>query len=505
METVLEARNICKSFIGVQALKDVSVKLRSGEIHCLAGENGCGKSTLVKNISGVYEPDSGEIVINGHSYRALTTEQAMKEGVQVIYQDLSLFGHLTVAENIAIGRMKSEKKKIVSWREMYKIAKEQLDKVGVQMELDRPVGEISMAGKQITAICRALAQDARVLFMDEPTTALTKKEVDRLLHIMVELKKKGLAIVFISHKLDEVFSVADTITIFRNGEKAGDFKSRELDKKSLSYYMTGRAVEYPRYRRTFGEDRAVLEINGLTRKGQYEDISLRVRPGDIVGLTGLLGSGRTELALSLFGLNPVTAGTIKIDGREVKLNSPMTAKKSGIALLPEDRFRQGLFMNREVRENISSAIVDTLSDKGILNHEKERETAEKYVEQLKVRTPSVETVIGTLSGGNQQKVVIGKWTATKPKVFIMDTPTVGIDIGSKAEIYEQIHRFAREGMAVIFISDEIQEIMANCNRVMVLKEGKIACMLEEEDLNDQAEETIERLVGSDTNVEEDKV
>lgn len=502
MTAILEARNINKSFVGVQALKDISISIKSGEIHCLAGENGCGKSTLVKNFSGVYTPDSGEIVLNGKSYDALSPIQAMEAGIQVIYQDLSLFQHLTVAENIAIGKLKNEKTKIVNWSRMKEIARQQLKKIGVELNLDQPIDEISMANKQIVAICRALAQDCKILFMDEPTTALTKTEVDRLLHIMVELKKKGMAIVFISHKLDEVFSVADTITIFRNGEKIGDFKSSELDKKSLSYYMTGREVEYPRYVRTVQENTPVMEIEHLSRKGQFQDISLVIRPGDIIGLTGLLGSGRTELALSLFGLNPYDEGCIKIDGKECRITSPSVAKKNGIALLPEDRFTQGLFMSRSIRENVTSAMIELISKNLKLDEQEEKNIANKYVKELKVRTPSIETIIGTLSGGNQQKVVIGKWIATKPRVFIMDTPTVGIDIGSKAEIYEQIHKFASKGMAIIFISDEIPEIVANCNRIMVLADGRCACMLEEEDLQKGAEEIITQYVGQKNKSEE---
>lgn len=495
MKTILEAKNISKSFVGVQALKNINIEIKMGEIHCLAGENGCGKSTLVKCFAGVYTPDLGEIIINGKTYRALTPVQAMQEGIQVIYQDLSLFQHLNVAENIAIGRLKTESKKLINWKYVKTIAEEQLKKIGVSLELDQKIEELSMANKQIVAICRALAQNCKILFMDEPTTALTNAEVERLLKIMIELKKNGMAIVFISHKLDEVFSVADNITIFRNGEKIGDFKSSELDKKSLSYYMTGREVEYPRYIRNEADDTPILEIENLTRKNQFKNISFSVRKGDIIGLTGLLGSGRTELALSLFGLNPSDSGIIKINGRECRITSPTVAKENGIALLPEDRFTQGLFMNREIKENTSSAMIEKLVYRFVMDKKREKEIAEQYIEELKVRTPSIETIIGTLSGGNQQKVVIGKWIATTPKLFIMDTPTVGIDIGSKAEIYEQIHKFAAEGMAIIFISDEIPEIIANCNRVIVLKEGECSGILEEEDLKEDVEKKLANLIG----------
>ena len=497
MEPILSASNISKSFIGVRALNNIDITINAGEIHCLAGENGCGKSTLVKCISGVYTPDEGTIQIEGQTCGSMTPIEAMNHGIQVIYQDLSLFQHMTVAENIAISKLKFENTKIINWKTIKAIAKEQLDKIGVTMDLDETVGEISMANKQMVAICRALAQNAKILFMDEPTTALTKTEVSHLMKVMLELKKKGLAIVFISHKLDEVFEVADKITIFRNGNKIGDFNSSDLDEKSLSYYMTGREIEYPRYHRTYKDNTPILSVEHLTRKGQYEDMSLTVRPGDIIGLTGLLRSGRTELAMSLFGLNKTQAGVIKVNGKEVDINSPMVAKKYGIALLPEDRSREGLFIERKIKENISAPIIDTICKKGIVNRKKENEIAEKYVEELKVRTPSIETVVGTLSGGNQQKVVISKWIATSPKVFIMDTPTVGIDIGSKAEIYEQIHKFADEGMAIILISDEIQEVMANCNRVLVMAHGKCVVELSEEDLMQEgADKHLAEIIGN---------
>ncbi len=484
MEPILSVNNLSKSFVGVRALNHIDLTINAGEIHCLAGENGCGKSTLVKCISGVYTADKGVIRIEGKEYKSLSPIEAIDKGIQVIYQDLSLFQHMTVAENIAISKLKSDKNKIVNWKKIKSIAQEQLDKIGVKMNLDETIGETSMANRQLVAICRALSQNAKILIMDEPTTALTKTEVDRLMQIMMDLKKKGLAIVFISHKLDEVFIVADTITIFRNGNKIGDFRSKDLDEKRLAFYMTGREIEYPRYHRTCKEDTPILEIENLTRKGQYEEINLTIRPGDIIGLTGLLGSGRTELAMSLFGLNKIQSGSIKVNGNQIDIKSPMEANQCGIALLPEDRFNQGLFVERKITENVSSALIDTICKRGMLNKKEESKIAKKYVEELKVRTPSIETVVGTLSGGNQQKVVIGKWTATNPKIFIMDTPTVGIDIGSKAEIYEQIHRFADNGMAIILISDEIQEILANCNMVLVLANGKCVRKFEEDELEE---------------------
>lgn len=482
-DVILRAQHINKAFIGVQALSDVSVDIRSGEILCLVGENGSGKSTFVKTVSGVYQPDSGEILVNGESFRHLSPQQAIRLGIQVIYQDLSLFGHMTVAENIAINRIRQEGRKIIDWREVVRIAREQTERIGVSLDLNATIMETSMANRQLTAICRALAQDAKVLFMDEPTTALTRQEVAHLLKVVGELKAAGLAIVFISHKLDEVFQVADKITIFRDGRKIGDFLSAELNPKKLAFYMTGREVEYPRYARQKVDDAPLLEVRHLTKAGNFEDISFTVRRGDIFGLTGLLGSGRTELALSLFGLNPPDSGEVLFEGRRVEIHSPSAAKRIGIALLPEDRSTQGMFRDRSVRENLSSAMVQEIARRmGILDQMRERSLAEDSVKRLRVRTPSVETPIGSLSGGNQQKTIVAKWANRAPKVFIMDTPTVGVDIGSKEEIYELIQSFAREGMAILMITDEMEELLANCNRVMIMAAHRQVVILDEEAL-----------------------
>lgn len=492
-------KNVSKAFIGVQALSDIDLTIHEGEILCLVGENGSGKSTLVKIIAGVHSPDKGEIIFGDKTYSFLTPRTAIEEGVQVIYQDLSLFPHMTVAENIAINKSMHDHRRLVDWREVRRIAREQLAKIGVEMDLDAPVGELSIGNQQIAAICRALALDAKVIFMDEPTTALTKKEVERLLSIVMGLREKGMAVVFISHKLDEVMEIADKITILRDGKKVGDFKSTELDEESIIRHMTGKDVTYNKYKRKTADDTVLLQIRDLTKKGHYENITFDVRRGDILGLAGLLGAGRRELALSLFGLNPPDSGEILFEGKPVVIDSPATAKDLGIGFLPEDRYTQGLFLSKDVMQNVSSAILDDISGFAkVVNEDAEKRLAEDSVRTLRIRTSSIKTIVKTLSGGNQQKAVIGKWMAIQPKLFILNSPTVGIDVGAKSEIYERIQGYASEGMALIYISDEITQIVNNCNRVLVMSNGKCVEILEEEDLqHPDVERHIEELISQD--------
>jgi simple sugar transport system ATP-binding protein len=436
------------------------------EIHCLVGENGSGKSTLVKVISGVHEPDSGEIILNGNKYTKMTVINSIHEGVQVIYQDLSLFPHMSVAENIATNKLIGENKKIINWRQVNAIAEEQLAKINISLDLKSPVEKLSIANMQIVAICRALSLDAKILFMDEPTTALTKKEVDKLLSIVNDLKKSGMSVVFISHKLDEVMEVADNVTIFRDGAKVGDFNVSELDEGKLVYYMTGRNIEYKRYKRSEDDGSDILSIKNLTREPNYRNINLSLRKGDIVGLTGLLGSGRTELALTLFGLNPPDSGSIELGGKAYRPKTPTAAVNAGVSMLPENRQTQGAFLGRSIKDNISASVLGKISNKaGVISSEKERGMAEDAVRKLNVKTAGIESKVEELSGGNQQKVVLGKWTETQPAVFILDSPTVGVDIGSKSEIYEYIQQLAHKG-GVILISDEIPTV-ANCNSLQM--------------------------------------
>lgn len=484
---LVEAIDITKTFGAFKALDNINLMFRGGEIHCLAGENGSGKSTLVKIISGAYTPDKGKLLINGHEYSSITPAQSINEGIQVIYQDLSLFEHMSVAENIAIGRLRQEHASLMDWKRVRAIAEAQLNRIGVSLNLDQELREASISTKQLVAISRALAMDARVLFMDEPTTALTVKEVDRLLEVMAELKKTGLSIIFISHKLDEVFRIADVVTVFRDGRKIGDFPSRDLNQKRLSYYMTGREISYPRYERQSKDNAELIAIRNLTKKGMYEDISLTLRKGDIMGCIGLLGSGRTELALSLFGLNRPDSGAVFIGGKEASLTSPTDSLRQGIALLPEDRATQGLFLERSVAVNATAAILRRLSRPvlgllGAFNFLKEKELARDAIRRLNIKTTSEDKLSGELSGGNQQKVVLSKWLLTRPRLFIMDNPTVGIDIGSKSEIYSLAQELAHEDMSILLLSDEIEELTANCNRIAIFHRGRIIDILNEEDL-----------------------
>jgi simple sugar transport system ATP-binding protein len=502
---LLTVSNLNKSFGGVHALKDINLTIHENEIHCFAGVNGSGKSTFVKCVSGIYEPDRGEIVLNGKTYRKLTPQEAITEGVQVIYQDLSLFPHLTIAENIAISRVMNGQGRLVNWSEIHSIAQAQLEKIGVDMDLNATVQESTIANSQLAAICRALAMDAKLIFMDEPTTALTGREVKRLLSIVMDLKKKGYAIVFISHKLEEIFDVADRISVFRDGEIVGNFERSQLNKKKLTYYMTGREVEYPRYTRTYQDDTPLLQVEHLSQKDNYHDISFSVRPGDILGLTGLLGSGRTELGLTLFGLNQYSSGRILFEGKQLRWLNPGAMRKIGIGLLPEDRINQGLFVNRSVKQNLSSVILDTFTGKlGLIDRKKEEQLAQNTSSYVNVKTASIESAVNTLSGGNQQKVVIGKWIASKPKLFIMDSPTVGIDVGSKAEIYDIIQNYASQGMAILLISDEIEEIIFNCNRILVMSQGRQVTIIEEKERLScdpgKLEEKIKRLISEDNPV-----
>ncbi len=475
-DTFLEARMISKAYEGVQALKDVSMTIGRGEVHCLVGENGSGKSTLIKIIGGVVEPDAGEIVINGRAHPRLQAIDAIREGIQIIYQDLSLFPNTTVAENISLNQYVERRASFIDWRDVRSIAARGLVEIEEEIDLDETVRNLSVAKRQIVAIARSLTQGARLIIMDEPTSAVTRDDVDHLFTVISRLKKKGISTLFISHKLSEVFEIAEVVTILRDGRKVGDYTAAELDDQKLTFLMTGRRIQYTPFRFA-AEKRAatpLLEVRGLTRQGQFEDVSFSLWPGEILGLTGLIGSGRTELALSLFGLNPPGRGEIRLDGKPVRIGSPREAIRRGIGYLPEDRLTQGLFIGQSIGDNIIITVLrKLLGALGLIDPERRRKTEGQWIEELKIKAPSAKVRTWSLSGGNQQRVVLAKWLATDPKVFILDGPTIGIDIASKSNIHEIIRALARRGIAILMISDEIPEILHNCNRVLVMRGGRL--------------------------------
>ncbi len=489
---VLQVKGLSKAFPGVQALDQVDMSVGFGEVHCLVGENGSGKSTLIRSVSGSQGFDSGSIVLNGNEYTHLSARQAMNEGVQVIYQDLSLFPHLTVAENIAFNWMVRDDVRLIRPKEIAARAKDALIQLRENLDLTGPVKNLSMAQKQIVAISRALVLDAKIIFMDEPTTALTRYEIDSLFRIIHELREKGIATVFVSHKLDEVFRESDNITVIRDGKKIGDFTTDSLDEETLAYHMTGRTILYTPYEYTADTNRQtpVLEVRNLTREPHFRDLNLSVCAGEIVGITGPLGAGRTEFALSLFGLNPPDSGEILVDGIPRTIPTPVAAINAGIALVPEDRHVQGLHQKNAIRENLVAGVLDEVTKWGLLDSDAAESVANSWFEQLSVKAVSPEVSVGTLSGGNQQRVVIGKWLATRPRLLILDGPTVGIDVASKSTIHEIVHELARQGMAIIIISDEILEVYKNSNRIIVMYDGVFIHETNREDIDQEGLRTI---------------
>ena len=478
-EYLLKAVDISKSFAGVKALTGVSLEIKPGEIHCLAGENGCGKSTLIKVICGVYQPDSGYIEFNGKKYNHITPLESIAMGIQVIYQDFSIFPNLTVMENLALNTELAAGRKFVNKRHMRQVAKEALSKINFEMDLDRLVGTLTVAEKQMVAICRALMFNAKLIIMDEPTTALTKKEVRALFDIILKLKAQGIAILFVSHKLNEVFEISERFTIFRSGKLIVSGNTADLDDKKFSYYMTGREFDNEKFKPSYQRAENVLEVKHLTLPGAFTDVSFALRRGEILGVTGLLDSGRTELALSLFGLRRAKSGEIWKDGKQVTINSVTDAIANRIGYVPEDRLSEGLFLSQSIADNIVISEIDQLSKAlSIVDRKATAAEINKWVKEMAIATPDPKNACSTLSGGNQQRIVLAKWLACKPDVLILNGPTVGVDIGSKHDIHKILQRLADQGMAVIIISDDLPEVLENCSNLLVMKGGRIVAELD---------------------------
>ena len=475
LSPVVEVRNIVKSYGGIKALDDVSMTLRSGNVHCLAGENGCGKSTLIKIISGVEQPDSGQILINGKPQGRLTPLGAILAGIQVIYQDFSLFPNLTVAENITITSLVANRAAFFSPAKSKEEASILVRELGLELDLDATVQSLSVANKQLTAICRALVNDAKVIVMDEPTTALTHTEVGHLFEVVNRLRERGVALVFVSHKLEEALEVSQDITILRNGLHIISGAARDFDRDSLTMHITGRQIKESReITAPIMTAQPLLEVSNLTRNGKFENVSFTLHRGEILGITGLLGSGRTEIAEALFGVNPAQAGSVSVDGRLVSIRSIQDSAKVGIGYLPEDRLTQGLFQDKSVGDNLIAASLDNHRNKwGLLRTTKILRTIEEMFTRLRIKAPSSLVPVRSLSGGNAQRVVLGKLLANHPKVLILNGPTVGVDVGSKEQILNLLRGEANEGMGIIVISDDSPELVAVCNRVLIVRQGRI--------------------------------
>lgn len=486
-EEILRVEHIGKRFGGVVALEDVNLSIQKGETCCLVGENGSGKSTLIKIISGVYTPDEGDICINGHLYKKLTPIESIREGIQVIYQDFSLFPNLTVAENIVINQQLASGKQFVNWKEINRIAGDELAKINISLPLDAIVDTLSTADRQLIAIVKALMANAQIIIMDEPTTALTRKEISTLFKLINDLKNKGISTLFVSHKLNEVTEIADRTIIFRNGQKVLDQAAKGLDIKTMEFQMTGHEIRTGSvdFGKTPEETQPLLKVENLNLSHGFFDVSFELHHNEVLGITGLLGSGRTELGLSLFGELPADSGRICVEGREVKLNKITDAVKAGIGFVPEDRVREGLFLEQPISNNIIVGIIDRLINKiRFLNDKEKTSESDQWIERLDIKTPSGDLPVKNLSGGNQQRVVLAKWLAINPRILILNGPTVGVDVGSKAEIHELIRSLAKQGLGILLISDDIPELTQTCHRILLMRSGKIVEEFKRENISE---------------------
>ena len=484
----LELENISKTFPGVKALNKVKFDIYPGEVHSLVGENGAGKSTLIKVMSGAHQPDEGGIIkINGEQVKISNPIDAIKKGISVIYQDFSLFGNLTVAENIVINQIIEKNKLLLNWKEIRIKAEKALNVVGIKINPNEIVDNLSVAKKQMVAIAGAIAHNAKMIIMDEPTSALSKQEVENLYRIIDMLKSKNIAVMFVSHKMDELFKVSDRFTIFRDGQYVDTVKASDIDKKTLIAKMVGRDVNILNYANLNIKEEVVLEIKGLSKKGNYKNINLKLYKGEVLGITGLVGAGRSELFQTIFGILKADSGKIILEGEEINLNSPWTALKKGIGYIPESRQTQGLVLEKKVSENITLPLLKNFTNKlGIINTKKQSSLVHHLIDKLDVRPKDENLTASQLSGGNQQKVVIAKWIATNPKILIVDEPTNGVDIGAKADIHKILRELAKNGTSIIVISSELPEILSISDRILVMRKGCISGEFKNSNLTQEA-------------------
>ncbi|MBW5447941.1 xylose ABC transporter ATP-binding protein [Cohnella sp. CFH 77786] len=481
MTAVLEMRNITKEFPGVKALNDVNFIVKKGEVHALCGENGAGKSTLMKVLSGLYPSGTydGQILINGEEKHFHRIKDAEEAGISIIYQELALAKDLSVGENLFLGK-EPARFGIINWEKVYRESEKWLREVGLDVSPEQVTGTLGIGKQQQVEIAKALSKNASILILDEPTAALTEQEVDILLGILREFKKRGVTCIYISHKLNEVFAIADSITVLRDGRTIGTYPASEINEDQVISLMVGRELKerFPRIPAQPGD--VVLKVKDysvmnpdLPGKKVIDNLSFEVRKGEIFGIAGLMGAGRTELVMSLFGSYAgESRGSVEIDGKPVRVKNSRQAIREGLALVSEDRKRYGLVLGMDIKSNVTMASMRAISNGGVINHNQEIASGNEYIRSMRIKANSVETIVGTLSGGNQQKVVLGKWLMTNPKILILDEPTRGIDVGAKFEIYNIMNDLIRQGVSIIMVSSELPELLGMSHRIMVISEGR---------------------------------
>lgn len=483
-QTILEVRHLMKFFPGIKALDDVHLDVRAGEVHALIGENGAGKSTLVKILTGVYAPTSGTVTLEGTELKFSNALDAQHAGIVAIHQEASMFPELSVAENIFMGHhLYTPRFKRLDWKAMHKATRELLDSIQLDIAPDTLVKNLGVAQRHMVEIAKALSLDAKVVIMDEPTSALTSREVEDLYRIVRKLKTEGKAVIFISHKFEEIFEICDAYTVLRDGRYIGSGYLRDTDRDSIIRMMIGRSVDqmYPKKESAVG--RPLLEVRELCQTGSFSDVSFTLHEGEILGFFGLVGAGRSEVMRTIFGIDSCSSGSILMDGEPFTPNSPGTAMAKGIALVPEDRQKQGLILAMSIARNIALPRLAELSRHGVVDRKQADAYAEKYGTQMEIRAAGWHVDADTLSGGNQQKVVLSKWIGTQPRILIMDEPTKGIDVATKAAVHEFVSEMASQGMGIILISSELPEVLGMSDRIVVMHEGEVTAILNRDAAN----------------------
>jgi ribose transport system ATP-binding protein len=471
---LLQMRGISKAYPGVVALDNVDFEVRAGEVHALVGENGAGKSTLMKILAGAETRDRGEILIDGQPVTIDSPHAAMDLGINIIYQEFNLVPHLSAAENIFLGREPGTRLPgFIDFRKLYGDAQALMDSLGVRVDVRQEVSRLSVAQQQMVEIAKATIRESRIIAMDEPSATLTEHELQNLFDLIRSLQARGVGIIYISHRLEEIFAIADRVTVFRDGRRIETMPVKETGREAIIRMMVGRELKESIPKRPAPRGEPLLAVRGLTRRGVFEAVSFTVHRGEILGIGGLVGAGRTEVARAIFGADRLDAGAMTLDGQPVAIHSPQEAIRRGIGLVPEDRKTLGLILNMVVRENVTLANLDLLSSLGFINGRREREVAGEFARSLRIRTPTVEQEVRNLSGGNQQKVVLAKWLFTNSQVMIFDEPTRGIDIGSKVEIYELMNDLVARGVGILMISSELPELLGMSDRIVVMHEGRV--------------------------------